>query len=353
MKRSLSYIIIGIFAAVSAFAQTDVKSYKGGETEGVTYYLPNTALDITIEAVEITRTPGEFAAYAGKYLHINNAITKEEKYWEFSSLKIKQTGVPNPQKMYTIKLVNGSTAANVRLTEDGILHSINTDAPEEKVSVKKETPKKRIDAKKYMTEEILQATSTAKMAELTSKEIYEARESKLAITRGQADNMPKDGLSMKLVLEELNNQEQALTTLFTGTCDTVRYTCDIRLTPTAESDTTKAVLFRFSRKLGILKSDDLAGAPIYYDFENLFSVPQPTEDGKKKKAPKNEGVFVNIPGKAAVKIYSPKEVYFEGELPFGQLGTTDCLSKVLFNKNTYTKVILDKATGGVISIENN
>jgi hypothetical protein len=158
---------------------------------------------------------------------------------------------------------------------------------------------------------------------------------------------------MKLVLEELNNQEQALTTLFTGTCDTVRYTCDIRLTPTAESDTTKAVLFRFSRKLGILKSDDLAGAPIYYDFENLFSVPQPTEDGKKKKAPKNEGVFVNIPGKAAVKIYSPKEVYFEGELPFGQLGTTDCLSKVLFNKNTYTKVILDKATGGVISIENN
>ena len=140
MKRSLSYIIIGIFAAVSAFAQTDVKSYKGGETEGVTYYLPNTALDITIEAVEITRTPGEFAAYAGKYLHINNAITKEEKYWVFSSLKIKQTGVPNPQKMYTIQLVHGSTAANVRLTEDGILHSINTDAPEEKVPAKKETP---------------------------------------------------------------------------------------------------------------------------------------------------------------------------------------------------------------------
>ena len=79
MKRSLSYIIIGIFAAVSAFAQTDVKSYKGGETEGVTYYLPNTALDITVEAVEITRTPGEFAAYAGKYLHINNAITKDTR----------------------------------------------------------------------------------------------------------------------------------------------------------------------------------------------------------------------------------------------------------------------------------
>ncbi len=352
MKRILS-LILGILAVAPAFPQTDVKSYKNGETEGVTYYLPNTALDITIEAVEIIRTPGEFAAYAGKYLHINNAITKEDKYWELSSLKVDQTGVPNPQKMYTIKLVNGSTAANVKLTEDGILQAINTEAPEKKAPEKKAAPAKRIDAKRYMTEEILQATSTAKMAELTSKEIYEIRESKQAITRGQADNMPKDGLSMKLVLEELNNQEQALTTLFTGTCDTVRYTCNIRLTPTAESDTTKAVLFRFSRKLGILKSDDLAGAPIYYDFENLFSIPMPEDNGKKKKAPKNEGVFVNIPGKANVKIYSPKEVYFEKELPFGQLGTTDCLSKVLFNKNTFTKVVLDKATGGVISIENN
>ena len=353
MKRNLLAIILGAFVAASSFAQTDVKGYKPGESEGVTYYLPNTALDITLEAIEITRTPGEFAAYAGKYLHINNAITKEEKYWEFSSLKIKQTGVPNPEKMYTIKLVNGSTAANVKLTEDGILQAINTEVPDKAEPVVKDAPAKRIDPKRYMTEEILQATSTAKMAELASKEIYEARESKLAITRGQADNMPKDGLSMKLVLEELNNQEQALTTLFTGTCDTVRYSCNIRLTPTADSDTAKAVLFRFSRKLGILRNDDLAGSPVYYDFENLFSVPQPVEDGKKKKAAKNEGVFVNIPGKAAVKIYSPKEVYYEGELPFGQLGTTDCLSKVLFNKNAFTKVILDKATGGVISIENN
>jgi hypothetical protein len=352
MKKNILYILTCLFAALPLSAQTEVGAYKNGEASGVTYYLPNTVLDITLEAMEITRTPGEFSAYAGNYLHITDAISKPEKYWEISSVTIKLLGTPNPEKMYTIKLAEGSSAANVQLSKDGILQAINTRFSEEAPQAKKSTAKQLPDPKSYLTSEILQATSTAKMAELTSKEIYAIRESKLAITRGQAENMPKDGLSMQLVLAELNMQEQSLKSLFVGTCDTVRYTCNIKLTPTMESDTTKAVLFRFSRKLGILKNNDLAGAPIYYDFKNLFSIPQPADNGKKKKAAKKEGVFVNIPGKAAVKVYSPTKVYFEEELPFAQLGTTESLSKELFNKNVTTKVVLDKATGGVIKIEN-
>ncbi len=352
MKKNILYILTCMLATMPLFAQTDVSNYKNGEALGVTYYLPTTVLDITLEAMEITRKPGEFSAYAGNYLHINDAISKPEKYWEIVSLEIAQMGTPNPEKMYTIKLADGSTASNVQLTKDGILQAINTSVVEDAPAEKKSAAKKTADPKSYLTEEILQATSTAKMAELTAKEIYAIRESKLAITRGQAENMPKDGLSMQLVLAELNMQEQSLKSLFVGTCDTVKYTCNIKLTPTMDSDTTKAVLFRFSRKLGILKNDDLAGAPIYYDFKNLFNIPLPVEDGKKKKLPKKEGVFVNIPGKAAVKIYSPTEVYFEDNLPFAQLGTTENLSRDLFNKNVATKVILDKATGGVIKIEN-
>lgn len=47
-----------------------------------------------------------------------------------------------------------------------------------------------------MTEEILIAGSTAKMAELVAKEIYNIRESKNSLTRGQADYMPKDGAAL-------------------------------------------------------------------------------------------------------------------------------------------------------------
>lgn len=41
-----------------------------------------------------------------------------------------------------------------------------------------DTVKKRIDPRSFMTEEILIAGSTAKMAELVAKEIYNIRESK-------------------------------------------------------------------------------------------------------------------------------------------------------------------------------
>ena len=175
MKKNILYILTCVLATMPVFAQTEVSQYSNGAATGVTYYLPNTVLDITLEAIEITRTPGEFSAYAGNYLHINDAISKPEKYWEISSIKIMQQGTPSPEKMYTIKLADGSTASNVQLSKDGILQAINTTVAEETPVTKKNTTKQMPDPKSYLTEEILQATSTAKMAELTSKEIYAIR----------------------------------------------------------------------------------------------------------------------------------------------------------------------------------
>ena len=65
---------------------------------------------------------------------------------------------------------------------------------------------KKVNPKDFLTEEILMASSTAKMAELVAKEIYNIRESKNALVRGQADNMPKDGAQLKLMLDNLEEQ---------------------------------------------------------------------------------------------------------------------------------------------------
>ena len=90
------------------------------------------------------------------------------------------------------------------------------------------------------------ASSSAMMAELVAKEIYNIRDSKNAIIRGQADNMPKDGEAMKLMLANLEAQEAAMLEMFTGTTDreTKKYT--LRLVP--NKDLNKQVLFRFSKK---------------------------------------------------------------------------------------------------------
>ena len=110
--------------AVPAVAQTDVSSFLSGTAEGVTYYLPATTVNITVDALCITSKPGEFHRYADRYLRISNVISSEERYWEIENVDVQLAGKPDADKMYTIKL-NNSSASNVHLTDDGIIESIN------------------------------------------------------------------------------------------------------------------------------------------------------------------------------------------------------------------------------------
>lgn len=340
-----------LFLSMPCTAQVDISAFSSGAAEGVTYYLPDTRVDITVEARCIKRIPGEFARFADRFLHMNDAIQEESTDWELTNINVCTSGVPNKGKAFTVKLGN-SVAANMRLNPQGIISSINCDVDEPVKVVPEEKKTKRVDSRTYFTEEIMQATSTAKMAELVAKEIYAVRESKLAITRGHADNMPKDGLSMQLVLDELNLQEKTLTELFTGRSDTVSYSCDIKFTPREDSDTARAVLFRFSRKLGILERDDLAGAPVYYDFYIEKNVaPAETEPAKKKKEVKKEGICYILPGRALMKIYIPGETFFEETVSVAQFGTVEVLAKNVFSRGADTKVVFDTATGNIISID--
>lgn len=347
------FFVLTFLTILGVKAQTEVNSFATGTNEGVTYCLPDTRIDITVEAICVTNTPGEFNRYAERYLRINNAISETESVWTINNITIASVGVPSAEKMFTIKL-NNSTASNITLDNDGIIAAIN------RQPAIAATPQRaaarvahRTDATQYMTEEMLQATTTAKLAELVAKEIYLVRESKLSITRGSAENMPRDGQAMQLVLEELDKQEQAFKEMFTGYSDTVIHTFTFSIMPTAEEcDTSKAVLFRFSRKLGVLDSENLAGEPVYYNLKNLKSVETPTAaEQESRRTLKKEGVCYNIPGKARIEIYTRGRRLVEEEISIAQLGTTEILAKNLFNKSNKTKVLFNTATGGIISIE--
>ena len=192
------------------------------------------------------------------------------------------------------------------------------------------------------------ASSSAKMAELVAKEIYNIRDSKNAIIRGQADNMPKDGEAMKLMLANLEAQEAAMLEMFTGTTDreTKKYT--LRLVP--NKDLNKQVLFRFSKRLGVVANDDLSGAPIYVTLNNLNTVPAPDEKAKSEKK-KMEGIVYNVPGKAQLTIFNSNKTYYDGTLPITQFGNQETLADNLFNKKTTTQVTFDPVTGGLVRIE--
>ena len=193
------------------------------------------------------------------------------------------------------------------------------------------------------------AGSTAKQAEVAAKQIYRIRESRLNILTGEADNLPPDGEAMKLVIQQLEEQEQALTNLFTGI--QVRDTSDYEITIDPYDDLEREILFRFSPQLGIVAADDLGGTPVYLDLKATDRAPalEPKEAEKKEKSLK--GIIYNIPGKASVTISMNKKTLLKGEVQVTQFGSQEGLAPVMFeDKKAPIKVYFYPETGAIKQI---
>ncbi|WP_025069259.1 DUF4831 family protein [Bacteroides gallinarum] len=346
MKRKMIWLA-GLLITASTYAQTDVTTgIMRGKDYGVTYLLPKTEIEIVVKATKHTYMPGEFCKYADRYLRMNNVPADPEIYWTIDKLQTRVAGVPDKNNVYFVKLKDKTVAPLMELTEDGIVRSINMPRSNRTVPAAKVTAaaQETVDPRKFLTEEILMASSRAKMAELVAKEIYSIRESKNALLRGEADNMPQDGAQLKIMLDNLNLQERAMTEMFSGTLKEESKTFTIRLVP-KEMD--KEVAFRFSKRLGVVDKDDLAGEPYYITVTDLKTPIIPEDDGKKKV----DGVAYNVPGRAHVILTGNSKVLFDGELSVTQFGTTEYLAPVLFNKNSTIKVLFDTATGGLLKVD--
>lgn len=343
-------IALGLFAMpLLSNAQTQVVEYNPAAlAEGVVYSLPKTVINVDVKAIKTVYVPGEFAKYAERYLHIQGVKRQEETNWKVENITTFTDGTPDTLKTFVVKQKDKSSASNMQLTNKGVLVGINTtqqlDAHALPVGTK---TSHALNGKKYMTAEMLEATSTAKIAELVAQEIYDIRDSKNTIRRGQAESMPKDGASLRIVLNDLDMQEEALTQMFTGYVDTVVVYKRYSICP--EEDLNKNVLFRFSDKLGFVDADDLAGDPYFISVTDKHSVQLPNEKDAAKR--KINGVVYNIPGAARVVLSTMSSVLLDQDMQMGQFGTIDILNNALFNKGAAPKVTINPATGALILLE--
>lgn len=339
-----------LLMTAGANAQTEVSSYQPGITEdGVTYCLPKTTLKVKIIATKSVYKPGDFCMYAEKYLRLTNIPSESQTTWKIKSVMVYPESDPDKSKMYSIKLKKKTVAPQVALTKDGILLAIHTNAPVEKPEPTdpQDSIVKPLNPRDYMSEDILAAGSTAKMAELVAQDIYNIRESRNDLTRGKADTMPTDGEQLRLMLKHLDDQEVALTQLFKGTTTTSTQVFTLMVKPAGELK--KHILFRFSKRLGAVANNDLAGAPVYIDITDLKTVDEPVPVTKKKKEKEN-GVYYNVPGKGSVRIYTPEKELYKGTESFSQFGNTEVLSNELFNKDANVKVQFYRTNGGIQKI---
>ena len=338
------------FSLFTSTAQTSSSPYQPGITsEGMVYFLPKTAVRVVIQVEKTTYTPGEFCKYADRYLRLKDVASEPSVSYRMTNLRIEPMAMADTTKGFSVKFDPKSVASNIALSDDGVLLAINaTPKPTDVTPTFRPAPKPAtMDPRQLMSEEILAAGSTAKMAELTAQDIYEIRESRNLLIRGQADNMPKDGEQLKLMLNQLEMQDRALSSLFSG--QTVKDTTEKVMIIMADKETERELLFRFSKKLGIVDKDDLAGEPYYIRVANLRTVPMPDADDKKRK--QEPGLYINVPGKMKVTLYDAVEPIHVEELPAGQFGNVELLSGALFNKRYATHIWMNPISGAIDRLE--
>ena len=216
MKKGLFILFLSIMA-LCANSQTTANN-------GISYFLPKTQMKLAILVEKTTYTPGEYAQYAEIYLKKKADLEPKTSY-KIVELDMYLTAIPDSSKHYTLAIDRKHSIVDLKLEQNGVITAINGQA-QSIAPFKQFTPSlkpKALDPRDFLSQDALNADSKWKTAELIAQDIYEVRESKDMLSKGEAEYMPKDGEQLKLMLNQLNLKEKGLRELFEGkvVCDTV------------------------------------------------------------------------------------------------------------------------------------
>ena len=333
---------------------TAITSVSAADTapEGITYFLPKTQLKFTFLIEKTTFTPGEYADYAERYLKQKSSNQPSTSY-RILKITMAPVSIPDWAKQHTVVIDKKHSILNLNLS-NGILRAINTEVSDEKSETAKFTPwpkQKPLNPHDFMNEDMLNAGNNAKLAQLMAQEIYDIRDSRNQLSRGEADNMPKDGEQLKLMFANLNTQERAFLEAFMGYEERDTTLADMTFTPVKDGG--RSILCRFSNHFGLIDKDDLSGAPIYIQIEDLNIIPalKDTLSESKKKDKEDIGLYVNLPGKIRVKLIREGITLNTFETFAAQFGREESLSGELFGKKFVSKLILDPVSGNVVELK--
>lgn len=357
MNKFLPLILLAASAStfqVAAQQVTKLSATKANDY-GIVYSLPQTALQVTLAAEGTVKTPGEFYQYAERYLGpqaARSAIAKASSTWKLTSASVTPIGVPQTSgETWLMQFKSGSSAFLI-VNEQGLPLALGTEvedsAPADAPEIKRQTinPADGTAARYAMTEDMVQSSSLAKRAALAAAQIMELRSSRQDYLTGQADVMP-DGAALKIILDNINAQEEALTAMFLGTVSKRTESTVVTVTPDAAGES-KRVIARLNPVKGFVDADDLSGSPVYLDVTITDRGKMPlNEKGETKKFPKN-GIAYCIPGSARVSVDFDGRTFCTRAISLAQAGVVYGLDPSIFtDKKSPAYVIFDPTTGGI------
>ena len=349
-RNTLTQRVIGPSSITTV--ELNVKNLKDGDVAGLGNINVPCSWTGIVKVEKTQYTPGRLCQYTERFM--KQSVTQQPSTtYRIIGIAMDPIAKPDASKRFEIIMDKKHTISNIVTSNAQQLLAINAKATEATFPVRSFKPAPRpkaLNPNDYMTEDILSAGSTAKMAELTAKEIYDIRDSRNQLSRGEADNLPKDGAQLKLMYENMNRQEQALSQLFYGTTTKDTTWTSLDCYPTKEG---RSVLFRFSKHFGLVDCNDLSGTPYYITVTDLHTVAQPQLTEEERERSKDIGLRVSKPSKISVVVSGGNDDQTLGkyEMNAAQFGFVESLSGELFGKKQTSQILLDPLTGSVKEIK--
>ncbi len=325
----------------------------------VVYYSPQTTVVIDFTYQVETQEAGIFAEYAEDLLGTTNAVEESKTTYALTDARILTRTVADYTRPHKVTTETGVPTL-LTINEKGLLVGYNLPRKEaENYASKNRSHKEECGKKKEAPirvapypEEVLKAASPLAQANAVAQQIFHLREMRMYLLSGEVEHAPADGAAMKLVLEELNEQEQALTELFVGKKSTRTLHKEISFLP----DSTERIWY-FSPENGFTDAENIEALPIRVQVALQPQVyteplPAPVENKKKKEVtpPALSQIVYNLPGSGVVTVRYNENELAQRTIFIAQLGIDVPLSKELFSGDQLPVIEFNERTGNIESI---
>ncbi len=307
LQRLLVSLILIITVMFSSCAKQEVTVIRTGfntshlneidtgfSGNGLFYSLPRTAIVVDIKVKETTKTPGPYAAYADRFLGLDNIISAAFNEYEIYQVNINGFAEPDPEQVYFVSFPDqDEQSLYVSLNEAGLISSVNnipdkhkalpdkekiqhhdlyyhpttfnyfldSEKTEEHVTIADQTGDENIAVQR----QTLRRTWVEKSTELRAREvadyILEIREKKFDLISGFQE-IPYSKEALEYMYDEMNKLENDYLDLFTGVTNhkIINYRYIVRPSKTDIKD--GSLLFRFSTTDGIMPFTNESGANV-------------------------------------------------------------------------------------------
>jgi len=317
------------------------------DESALVYYSPKTMLTLEFTYVEERFERGLYAEYAEALLGVPDAVMETKSVCTLKDVHIgtaTTTDYNRPHKVVT----EAGFPMLLTINDKGLLMGYNIALPEKKptkTAPKQQRGKKPEERIVPLSEEVLTAATPEAQANEVAKQIFHLRETRMYLLNGEVEHAPADGQAMKLVLEELDQQEKALTALFIGKKSKRLQHKSVRVEPSNEGE-----LLFFSEENGFTDGDNIDADTIEVRMACQQQIAQPVTDKKKKKGSELSQIVYNVPGYCGVIILYKGEILDSRAIPVAQLGVDVALPKSMFTGKELPKIIFSEKTGNIVSI---